>query len=138
MDLEVEPVVKKSEVVLSDEEIDVNNVINEEINNLKLDSFDNDELKIESLNLNIDDDLSNLEEVYINDVENSNKIQTIENVEPVILQNNDKIKTVYIDTNEKKKKNSFNETDIEINYDDSDDDGYRNRKYSKKDFNFFE
>jgi hypothetical protein len=129
------------ESTLSDEEIDVNNVINDEVNNLKLDSLDNNELKIETLNLNIDDDLSNLEEVYINEpVKNIESVENIEHVEPLILQDNNenKIKTVYIDTNEKKKKSSFNETDIEINYNESDDDSYKSRKYSKKDFNFFE
>mgnify|MGYP003688609787 CR=1 FL=1 len=137
--------------VLSDEEIEVENVINNEVNSLKLDSFNDNELKIEDLNLNIDDDLSNLEEVYItNQVSESPNIVELEEtipdvdpiiqkVEPIIPENNEsKIKTVYIDTNEKKRKSSFNETDIEINYNDSEDDSYKSRKYSKKDFNFFE
>jgi hypothetical protein len=88
--------------------------------------------------------LSNLEEVYINEpvknIESVENVESVEIVEPVILKGNNenKIKTVYIDTNEKKKKTSFNETDIEINYDESDNDSYKSRKYSKKDFNFFE
>jgi len=137
--------------VLSDEEIEVENVINKEVNSLKLDSLDDNELKIEDLNLNIDDDLSNLEEVYITNqnTESPNIVELeetildvdpiIQKVEPIIPENNEsKIKTVYIDTNEKKRKSSFNETDIEINYNDSEDDSYKSRKYSKKDFNFFE
>ena len=120
---------------LSDEEIDVNNVIDNEINNLKIDSLDNIDngLNIESLNLNLDDDLSNLEEIYIDKTNN-------ESIEPLNLNENseNKIKTVYIETNEKpKKKSSFNETDIEINYSESEDDNYKNRKYSKNDFSFF-
>ena len=69
-----------------------------------------------------------------------NSVGSVEPIEPVIIPDNNenKIKTVYIDTNEKKKKPSFNETDIEINYNDSEDDNYKSRKYSKKDFNFFE
>ena len=90
-------------------------------------------LKVESLHLNIGDDLSNLEEIYI-DTPNNKEIE--------LFQQNltdDKIKTVYIETEDKsKKKNTFNETDIEINYSDSDEDNYKERKYSKKDFNFFE
>jgi len=113
---------------LSDIELDVENTINNEIDNLK----------IETLNLNIDDDLSNLDEIYIdtpdNKLENLNNDNKLEN-----LNNDNKIKTVYIETTEKpKKKNTFNETDIEINYDnDNYDNNYKNKKYSKQDFNFF-
>jgi len=100
---------------LSDIEIDVENTINNEIDNLK----------IETLNLNIDDDLSNLDEIYI-DTPN-NKLENLDD---------NKIKTVYIETSEKpKKKNSFNDTDIEIDYDD--ENNYKIKKYSKQDFNFF-
>jgi len=122
---------------LSDEEIDVNNVIDSEINKLKIDSFDNIDngLKIDTLNLNLEDDLSNLEEIYI---DNNSKSEIIE---PVKLndykETDNKIKTVYIETSEKPKNNSFNSTDIEINYDESDEDNYKNRKYSKNEFSFF-
>jgi len=149
----VELKIESAKEGLSDEEIEVENVINNEVNGLKLDSLDNNDLKIETLNLNMDDDLSNLEEVYMNPTDSSTiileepnniiepiKMKSVEAVEPVIIPDNNenKIKTVYIDTNEKKKKTSFNETDIEINYNDSEDDSYKSRKYSKKDFNFFE
>ena len=88
--------------------------------------------KVESLHLNIGDDLSNLEEIYI-DTPNNKDIDFQQNL------TDDKIKTVYIETEDKsKKRNTFNETDIEINYSDSDEDNYKERKYSKKDFNFFE
>jgi hypothetical protein len=98
-----------------------------------MNDMNNNNLKVESLHLNIGDDLSNLEEIYI-DTPNNKEIE--------LFQQNltdDKIKTVYIETEDKsKKKNTFNETDIEINYSDSDEDNYKDRKYSKKDFNFFE
>jgi hypothetical protein len=98
-----------------------------------MNDMNDNNLKVESLHLNIGDDLSNLEEIYI-DTPNNKEIE--------LFQKNltdDKIKTVYIETEDKsKKKNTFNETDIEINYSDSDEDNYKDRKYSKKDFNFFE
>jgi hypothetical protein len=96
-------------------------------------SDNNDNLKVESLHLNIGDDLSNLEEIYI-DTPNNKEIDLFKQ-----QSTDDKIKTVYIETEDKsKKRNTFNETDIEINYSDSDEDNYKERKYSKKDFNFFE
>jgi len=139
---------------LSNIELDVENTINNEIT----------DLKIETLNLDIDDDLSNLDEIYIdtpnnklsnlnenlNENENENENYNDNNVMDIDYDNNvidieydnnvkdidNKIKTVYIDTSEKtKKKNTFNETDIEINYDN--DLNYKKKKYSKQDFNFF-
>ena len=134
---------------LSDVELDIENTINNEIDNLK----------IETLNLNIDDDLSNLDEIYIdtpdNKLENLNdtklenlndtKLENLndtklENLNDTKLENlndiDNKIKTVYIETSDKsKKKNTFNDTDIELNYDD--ENNYKDKKYSKQDFNFF-
>jgi hypothetical protein len=123
-ELELESVKIGESNNLSEVELDVENTINNEINNLK----------IETLNLNIDDDdLSTLDEIYIDTPNNKQ-----ESLEFNSNENSDdnKIKTVYIETNDKqKKKNTFNETDIEISYDD--EDNYKNRKYSKQDFNFF-
>ena len=122
---------------LSDEEIDVNNVIDSEINKLKIETFDNIDngLKIDTLNINLDDDLSKLEEIYI---DNNSKGEIIESVKLNDYKETDnKIKTVYIETSEKPKNNSFNNTDIEINYNDSEEDSYKNRKYSKNEFAFF-
>ena len=118
-----------------EEEKDIQNVINKEVDNLK---FDNDDgLKIETLNLDLDDDLSKLEEIYIDKPKEELSINKSTNDE------NEKIKTVYIDTKidqkkDRKKKNTFLDTDIDVNYDsDSDDSLNKRQKYSKNDFSFF-
>ena len=126
---------------LSEEELEVEKLINEEVDNLKINSIDclDNGLKIESLNINIDDDLSNLEEIYIDNVD-PNEIKELEPLK--MNEDKNKIKTVYIDTtdksnNPKKTQPTFNETDIEINNSESEYDNYRNKKYSKKDYSFF-
>jgi len=71
---------------LSDDEKEINTIIDNEVDNLK----------IESLNLNFGDDLNKLEEIYIDEPKEN------------ISNNSNKIKTVFIDT-----KNESSETDNE-------------------------
>ena len=76
---------------LSNDELEVENLINKEVN----------DLKIENLNLNIGNDLSGLEEIYIDEPEiEIRKYRTDINLNTNTDDEN-KIKTVFIDTDEK-------------------------------------
>ena len=149
---------------MSSDEIEINNLIDDEINKLNDSPDKNDNLKIEDLNLEFDD-LSKLEEVYIeNEPKNMDNIENLNNInniniddsfisatdneihkthKPLDMNNkidneeNNKIKTIYIDT-KNDKKNTFNETDIDINYDSNNDlEKYKKKKFSKNDYSFF-
>ena len=95
--------------------------------------------------MNLDfDDLSKLEEIYIdNDNEKPiiidnipEKKEILESNKIQIPNNEDKIKTIYIDT--KNDKNTFNDDTIDINYEtDNGLEKFNKKKYSRNEYSFF-
>ena len=126
-------------------DINLDSIIDSEIDNLDMQKIDDNELKIESLDLNMDD-LSLLEEVYIDKPNVQLNIDNLEQTnknEPISIKEkeNNTIKTIFIDTKEKENKYKNISTDTEMEFPisepDSDIEQEKKSRYTKKEFSFF-